>query len=186
MTVIAFPKMTVEEYDALIALPENADRHLELLNGALIEEMPGKQHSRLTKFFLYQLDAFLKDQPLGETFVELRYRLTEEPHTALIPDVSYISVQKSQQYPHDDQKPVPFMPDLAIEIQSPGQSKLILTEKAHYYLNHGSRAVWLIYPDEQIIEVLTTKERDLLQPGKTLTGGEVLPGFSVEVAAIFA
>ncbi len=186
MTMIAQQQMTVADYEALIALPENADRHLELLNGELIEEMPGKQHSRLTKFFLYQLDAFLKDHPLGETFVELRHHIPTEPFTALIPDVSYISAERSAQHPHDDEGAVPFMPDLAVEIQSPGQSKKTLLAKANYYLAHGARLVWLVYPDEQIIETLTTTERDLLQPGKTLTGGDVLPEFSIEVAAVFA
>lgn len=68
--------------------------------------------------------------------------------------------------------------------KSPGNTYAELREKARYYLAHGSRMVWLVYPEKREIEVHTT-EVIPLQATDTLTGGEVLPGFSAPVADIF-
>ena len=45
--------------------------------------------------------------------------------------------------------------------------------------------VWLVYPDRRLVEVLTPTERHLLTDDATINGGEVLPGFSVNIADIF-
>jgi Uma2 family endonuclease len=45
--------------------------------------------------------------------------------------------------------------------------------------------VWLIYPDKRLIEVLTVDDFQFLYDNDILTGGAVLPEFSVAVADIF-
>jgi Uma2 family endonuclease len=77
------------------------------------------------------------------------------------------------------------MPDLAVEVQSPGQSDRFMSDKAAFYLENGSKMVWLIYPDRQLVEFLTPTERQLLTLDGTISGGDVLPDFSVKVADIF-
>ncbi len=54
-----------------------------------------------------------------------------------------------------------------------------------YYLAHGTKMVWIVYPRQQMVEVLTLTERHLLTINDTLTGGEVLPGFSLTISEIF-
>jgi Uma2 family endonuclease len=78
------------------------------------------------------------------------------------------------------------MPDLAVEVKSPSDSVRQLREKAEYYLQHGTRLVWLIFPAQRIIEVYTLDEVEILIEGDSLTGGDVLPGFSMPVADVFA
>jgi Uma2 family endonuclease len=82
---------------------------------------------------------------------------------------------------------VPYLPDLALEIQSPGQSDRFMMDKADYYLANGTRMVWLIYTERRLVEGLTPTERHLLteKDTDTISGDEVLPGFSVAVADIF-
>ena len=50
---------------------------------------------------------------------------------------------------------------------------------------HGTRLVWIIYSTRQIVEVLTATERHFLTIDDTLSGGDVLPGFSVPVRDLF-
>jgi Uma2 family endonuclease len=57
--------------------------------------------------------------------------------------------------------------------------------KADFYLRNGGRMVWLIYPEQRIVEVLTQQDRQLLTENSTLTGGDVLPEFSIPVSRIF-
>jgi len=72
-----------------------------------------------------------------------------------------------------------------VEVQSPGQSDRFMADKAAYYLEHGARMVWLIYPDRRLVEVLTQQDRHLLTESGIISGGDVLPDFSVAVKDLF-
>ena len=53
-------------------------------------------------------------------------------------------------------------------------------------MQHGCPIVWLVYPEKRIVEVYQHgKDIDLLVAGDTLSGGEVLPGFSLAVEVLF-
>jgi Uma2 family endonuclease len=80
----------------------------------------------------------------------------------------------------------PYMPDLAVEIQSPGQSDKLVVDKAEYYLANGTQMVWLVYPTKKLVELLTKDDRQLLTLTDTLRGGTLLPDFSLPVKDIFA
>ena len=82
---------------------------------------------------------------------------------------------------------VPEMPDLAVEVQSPDDSIKAMREKATYYLANGAKLVWLVYPRKRIVEVYHANgEIDIFHKGEMLSGEDVLPGFSLLVADIFA
>ncbi|MDX2161494.1 MAG: Uma2 family endonuclease [bacterium] len=174
-------RVTLADYEALIALPENADRRLELIDGEIIDDMPTPEHGLIVQAVLMFIGLYLLKNPVGVVFPQVRYLLPGDDATALIPDVSFIA----QGRPFDLKAPVPFMPDLAIEVQSPRQTKKILATKAAYYLANGARLVWLVYPDEQIVEAISRADRQLLQADKMLDGGDVLPGFSIPVRDLF-
>lgn len=59
-------------------------------------------------------------------------------------------------------------------------------ERFNYYLANGTRLVWLVYPEKRLVIVLMSNSEDSLTENDMLTGGEVLPGFEVSVARIFA
>ena len=67
--------------------------------------------------------------------------------------------------------PAPYMPDLAVEAQSEGQSERFMLDKVLLYLANGTRMVWIVYSASQIIEVLTPMERQLLKID-VLKGGD--------------
>ncbi len=77
------------------------------------------------------------------------------------------------------------MPDLAVEVQSPGQNDKLMVDKARYYLDNGTRMVWLIYPEKNLVEVLTADDRQLLTPPQMLSGGDVLPDFAFDISKLF-
>jgi Uma2 family endonuclease len=55
------------------------------------------------------------------------------------------------------------------------------------YLNAGVRLVWVVYPeDRQVVVYRPGEAAATLGVGDTLDGGDVLPGFSVALAALFA
>lgn len=85
-------------------------------------------------------------------------------------------------------QPIPTLaPDLAVEVLSPSNTRPEMARKRKEYFDSGVRLVWIIDPDRRTAEVYTSADAVTpLGPGDTLTGGDVLPGFAVEVADLFA
>jgi Uma2 family endonuclease len=113
---------------------------------------------------------------------EARYQLPGDEENSRISNVSFV---RSESHSIIEEGAAPYMPDLAIEVQSPDQSDKLMTDKAAYYLLDGSVMVWLVYPKKRLVEVLTLNSRELLMQTETLTGGDLLPGFSLVVKDLF-
>lgn len=88
--------------------------------------------------------------------------------------------------PSVSQGTVPRMPDLAVEIKSPNDTRQRLRDKAAYYLSNGTRVVWLVYPEKRMIEMLTPDDFTHVSGDGILEGGELLPGFSMTLDEVFA
>ncbi|MCB9455283.1 MAG: Uma2 family endonuclease [Anaerolineaceae bacterium] len=175
-------KMTIAQYEAFLALPENANRRFELVFGEVIEKMPTQLHAYIIQMLSGFLFVFLRQNPLGYALIEARYRLPDDEENDLIPDLSFVVKGRGALVRSGA---APYMPDLAVEAQSEGQSERFMLDKALRYLANGTRMVWIIYSTRQIVEVLTPTDRRLLTMDDMLTGGNVLPGFNVAVRDLF-
>ena len=171
---------TRSEYEAISE--RYPDKRLELINGEIVEKMPIQLHAFIVHMLSGFLFVFLQKNPIGYALVEARYSLPDDADNDRIPDLSFISKGKG---PLVETGAAPYMPDLAIEVQSPGQSDRFMADKAASYLAHGSRMVWLVYPDKRLVEILTLTDRQLLTASDNLEGGDVLPGFKLLVKDIF-
>jgi Uma2 family endonuclease len=177
--VIQDRSYTVGEFEALITEPENRDRLFELVYGEIVEKVPTQLHAAIVHLISGFLFVFLRENPIGWALVEARYQLPGDEHNARVPDLSFVS---DRSRPLLEQGPAPYMPDLAVEIKSPDDG---YKEMAEYYLQNGSRMVWLVYPEKHLLEVLTLTDRQLLSMDETLDGADVLPGFKIIVRDIF-
>ncbi len=86
-------RITLEDYEQIILLPENQDRKLELFNGEIIEKMPTPLHSLILRHLLRALEALLVGHPLGELFIKTRQRLPDDPILGLIPDLAFVRAE---------------------------------------------------------------------------------------------
>ena len=105
------------------------------------------------------------------------------PYTVRGPDIAFI---RRERVPH----PSPagfaaFPPDLVVEIRSPSDRPGDMLGKVGDWLAAGTRLVWVIDPERRLAHVYrqdgTQSTVDATEP---LTGEDVLPGFSCELAAI--
>lgn len=175
---------TIDEFEAWIALPAHAQRRFELLDGEIVEKMPTQFHAAIVSLLNFFLVAYLRQHPIGWALVEARYQLPDDEHNARVPDLSYVS---DRSRPLVKKGPAPYMPDLAIEVKSPDDEYLTMRAKAAYYLDNGSRMVWLVFPEKQLVEVYRPDvDVEILTRDDTLHGYEVLPGFTLAVAEVFA
>ena len=183
---------TIAEFEAFIALPENEDRRFELIDGEIIEVSPKLRHGLATGGLYVAIFTWLRQNPIGVVAVEVDHQMPDDPNNTRRPDISYISNERLEGIDLDET--VPFMPDLAVEIKSPSNSvKGVrgLQEKALYYLDNGSRLVWLIYPDRKTADACTRSDDGTIRfmpLGKDdmLDGGDVLPGFSIALREVLA
>jgi Uma2 family endonuclease len=177
-------RLTVQEFDAFIALPENRDRRFELIDGEIIEKtMPTEQHAVLAVRWIMKLGRWIEEHHLGRLAVEPRHRPTVDADFSCIPDIAFTST--ARMLPLVTEGAVPQLPDLCIEIQSPDDSIKAMRAKKDDYLAHGVLMVILVFPKQRIIEVYTANDEQLLTMDDTLFGDPVLPGFSIAVKDLF-
>jgi Uma2 family endonuclease len=181
--VIQDKSYPLDEFEDFIALPENRDRLFELINGEIVEKMPTQQHGIITLNIGGEVRTHVKQNNLGRVGVEVRHQMPGDKFNSRLPDISFYADTTT---PVVERGAMLRMPDLAIEIKSPDDSLKEMAEKAAYYLANGSRVVWLVYPEQRLVEVLTSDDRQLLTETDTLDGGSVLPGFQMAVRDIFA
>jgi Uma2 family endonuclease len=185
--------MTVDD---LLALEDDGWQY-ELVEGRLVRMPPGGlRASRVAMRLAIRLGTFIEAHRLGViTGADGTYDLSPPgtpptKGTGLVPDVAFIRAERLP--PHvsfDEDKAVPFAPDLAVEVASPSQYKPGMAKKAQRYLAAGTRLVWIVWPKRRQIDVWRlgdTKPSRTLDVGDTLDGGDVLPGFTCPVAELFA
>lgn len=176
----------VEEFWNFIERPENADSKYELINGVIVKHMPPSfEHGETALYIGSPMMIFTRQHDLGKVAVEVDHYLLPDRFNTRRPDVEFISKARLAEF--DPTQYVPLMPDLAVEIKSPTNSIEELAQKAAYYLQNGSRMVWLVYPDTREVAVYTLDSPTPIIYGieDTLTGGDVLPGFTLPVKDIF-
>lgn len=176
-------KLTIDEYHRLTEQPEYRDRIFELIDGELVEKMPSIESARIAARIIHLLLRLLFDSNRGTvTAPDGGYIMRD--HNILIPDVGFISKERLPVIPERGEAPI--SPDLAVEVMSSTDRKRDLRVKATRYLANGVRLVWLVFPAERVIEVYPIDGDVIaLSDADTLTGGDVLPDFSVPVNAVF-
>ena len=159
----------------------------ELIRGALSEAMPtGREHGQIAANLTILLGNFVKPRKLGIlTASDSGVRLERGPDTVREPDVAFFSAEKS---PPDERVTgyAEVAPDLVVEIVSPSDRLTAVNDKALMWLRYGVRLVWVVHPDERLVDV----HRDghpvvALDESGALDGLDVLPGFSCPVREIF-
>lgn len=191
MSVTRLPAHAAQELisaDAFARMESNPDVRLELVAGKVQEMVPpNPEHGDLSLEVGGELRSYLKSHGnAGRAYVETGYRLKSDPDTVRIPDVSVMlnerlsKLESLRGYPDG-------APDLAVEVLSPSDTFAETEHKALEYLETGASLVWIINPFERSVHVYSDggKQVTRLSDGDLLTGGELLPGFSVRVAGLF-
>jgi Uma2 family endonuclease len=80
----------------------------------------------------------------------------------------------------------PGVPDLAVEVISPGDTKREIAEKVNMWLAHGSTSVWVADPEAMTITIHRTgAEAIRLAARDEIANEPALPGFILPVSKIF-
>jgi Uma2 family endonuclease len=103
------------------------------------------------------------------------------------PDAAWIPLEKWNSLSSEQQEKLPpICPDFVIELRSPSDALKPLQEKMQEYLDNGTRLGWLINRQNQTVEIYRQgQDVEVLQSPTTLSGEDVLPGFVLNLQAIW-
>ncbi|HEX7447496.1 MAG TPA: Uma2 family endonuclease [Pirellulales bacterium] len=169
----------------VVEIERSENRLCELVDGVLVEKVVGFYESILAIALARRLGDFVEAHNLGVVTGE-GGMMRLFPGLVRIPDVAFASWKEFPEGVTDE--PVPeIVPDLAVEVLSEGNTKQEMDRKLSDYFDAGVRLVWLVEPRKKTVEVFSAKDASIvLDENATLTGGEVLPGFSLPLKSLFA
>ena len=177
------PPGTATEQD-VIDIEERESRLCELVDGVLVEKTVGIYESNLASRLIYFLNALVLKLDLGVvTAPDGMMRLAAG--LVRIPDVSFISWN---QLPGRRVPRVPIAdlaPDLAVEVISPSNTSREMERRRQEYLAAGVRLVWYVFPEQQEVHVYTADRHEVLTIDQEISGGDVLPGFTLPLRQLF-
>lgn len=180
------PPGTATEKDVLAAERAPRKRLCELVDGVLVEKPMGTPEALLATILARLMGNHVEQEDFGLVLgADGMMRLF--PGQVRIPDVSFISWSRLP----EDQLPqgaiASVVPNVAVEILSPGNTKGEMDRKLRDYFLAGVELVWIIDPKTQSAKAYTSPE-DVQRIGKTgdLDGDAVLPGFRLPLKELFA
>ena len=175
---------TATEQDVIKAVDRDG-RLCELVDGVLVEKPMSFYESRLAAILIYILEAFLEEHDLGIVLApDAMVRL--QPGLVRLPDVSFFSWDQFPNHLLPQGQILDRTPDLAVEVISPSNTEREMDRKRGEYFGGRTRLVWQVYPDTRRVRVYTAVEIfEEVGEDQTLTGGAVLPGFTLSVRRWF-
>ena len=178
------PPGTATEQD--VVDQEAHSRLCELVDGVLVEKPMGYLESILAIAIARHLANFAVPRKLG--FIsgpDGMMRLF--PGLVRIPDVAFAARNRflDGKLPIE---PIPDLaPDLAVEVVSSSNTPAEMARKRREYFDAGVRLVWIVEPTTRTVTVFSSPQESVeLGQHDSLDGGDVLPGFSLAIAELFA
>lgn len=175
--------MTAED---LAQLPDDGCRY-ELIRGELLCMSPaGGRHGRIQSHLHVAVATYVQQHGLGECYgAETGFLLSRDPDVVLAPDLAFISRERVPT--GDDEIGFPAVsPDFVAEIVSPSDRSRDVVAKAHEYLEAGVKMIWLVNPQDQMVTIFEPEKPPYtLTRDDELTGGDVLPDFTLPLSTLF-
>jgi Uma2 family endonuclease len=178
---------TATEQDVLEA-EARSGRICELIDGTLVEKTMATYESMLALVLGHFLLRYLDSHDVG-MLAGGDGLLKILPEQIRAPDVSFIRWEKLPGRHSRKAKPPIYAvaPDLAVEFLSKGNTAREMNRKLREYFQAGVRLVWYIEPKTRTARAYTAvREWTEIGPDNSLSGGEVLPGFELPLAQLFA
>lgn len=172
--------MSVEQF---AKMPREESGHFELVEGELIPVPSGTPgHAWIRDGLCAALRESLRRNKHGIVVSEVDCRTSDD--TVRRPDLSFITRDRWLLV-DPDRIPLPFPPDIAVEVLSASESAIDVNRKAHEYLDAGTQEVWVIDSVNGEIMIRTVAEARFLGADSTVES-PLLPGFSISVADVLA
>jgi len=189
---------TIVSNSSTVSLEEwmqNPPKGKEWVDGKLVDKHPliwvdGQQvendgmtlkHSRIQAKLATFWKNYKDGREPGEVYTEAPCRTNKQGRS---PDVAYLTPELVTQYGNANVLPQSF--PLSAEIVSPTDFAEDVIAKAKEYLESGGEEVWLVFPENQWVIVVTESSKQIFTSGETVSTQKVLSGFNISLNELFA
>ncbi len=172
--------ITAEE---LLRMLDDGFRY-ELVRGELKQMAPtGDEHGYIVGEVSAELRNHVKANGLGRVYAaETGFKIYSNPDTVRAPGAAFVNRETLEAKGYR-----PDTPDLAVEVVSPNDTHSEVVEKALEWLEAGCRMVIVVEPKRKAATVYRSREDiRILAEGDAIDGADVVPGWRLPVADIFA
>jgi len=169
----------------LLRIRDRGGRLYELVDRTLVEKPMGSPESYLALELGRLLGNYVAEKDLGflygaDSLIEMLPGLVRGP------DVCFVPWSKWPPRTVPTEPISDLIPDLTVEVLSPGDTRAETRRKLKEYFLAGVRLVWVISPRTRTADVYTAPDEVTTIPATgTLDGGGVVPGFRLPLAALF-
>lgn len=179
--VIRIPAPGSANEEDVVRLAQRGHCFCELIDGVLVEKPMGHRESRLAMWLVVEIGMYLRSRPIGVLAgPDAPHRL--RTGRIRLPDVAFIPFTA---IPADDDRNRPvveWIPALAVEVLSEGNTDAEMEAKIQDYLAAGVQMIWIADPATRTVRVIRDTRRDeTLTDSDDLDGEGVLPGFRCSV-----
>ncbi len=177
--------LTIKDLEKLQA--EHPDYSMELVSGEIIIMSPsGLESDEVALEIARQLANWVRPRKLGRVLgSSAGFILPNANEDVRAPDASFIRAERLKKTTENYAK---LVPDLIFEVKSKSDSLQKLRDKIQEFLRLGTQVGVLVDPRTRTMEVYRANIQDpeVLQDGDILKVPELLPGWELEVASIWA
>ncbi|HEV3438021.1 MAG TPA: Uma2 family endonuclease [Gemmata sp.] len=173
--------------DEFAKLPNPIDgSKQELVHGEVITlPTPSFLHGVVVGNIGFALETYARQTKSGRVMISSGVITEHGPDTVRGPDVAFWSFKRLPA----DHVPVVYADepaDLCVEVISPSNTDEKMTRKVREYFASGVQLVWLVDPEERTVTVYRQPgDGRVLWDDATITGEDVLPGFTCPLAEFF-
>lgn len=170
-------------YEDYTRLPDNGRRY-EVIRGRLhVHPVPRTKHQLVVTELACDLLASVKAEVLGQVLVSPVDVLISELANPVQPDILFVAQERLEIV---KEKFVDGVPDLIVEVLSPGNPGHDRYTKYRLYEEAGVQEYWIVDPDACTVDVYTPYEEGFYVPhGHFVDGGVIqsrlLPGLRIPV-----
>lgn len=102
------------------------------------------------------------------------------------PDAAWVRLDRIEAINPDPEKFLPLAPDFVLELRSGSDNLKFLQQKMQEYIDNGVRLGWLIDSKDRTVEIYRFDHAvEVLQSPATLSGEDVMPGFTLDLSSVF-
>lgn len=168
---------------SLEAWLENPPEGTEWVDDQLIKKTGMTlRHSKIQGNLYYCWRRYQEEHKLGgQTYTEVPCQTQKQGR---VPDVAYLTQDLLTQY--GEPKVLPQSFPLSAEIVSPTDFAADVYAKADEFLASGGKEVWLVFPENRRVVVITAERDQTFRAGELAKTQQVLPGFSVALDELLA
>jgi Uma2 family endonuclease len=177
-------KLTFRDY---LGFPDDGNRH-ELIGGKhVVTPAPVRRHQRVAARLVISLGGFASRSGGGEVLFA-PVDLVLSPHDVVQPDILFYAADHVDRIEARGVPNAPDVPDLAVEILSPGTARRDRGRKRQLYERAAVREYWIVDPDRCQVTVHRLQDGRYdggswlsLEKGDSLSTS-LVPGWSLPLA----